>query len=77
MRTSLVTDRQELVLFGGYCNGGLAEMHPFTLDLTTWAWSSAHGPQGVLPVPRQRTACVCVTRDWLLMLAGGPLQVRR
>ena len=75
MRTSPVTGRQELVIFGGYRNGALAEMHPYTLDLTTFCWSSMHGLGGVLPAPRQRTACMRVTEDWLLMLAGGPMQV--
>ena len=75
VRTSLVTGREELVVFGGYRNGGLAEMHPFALDLTTFCWSSAHGASSVLPAPRQRTACMRVTQDWLIMLAGGPMQV--
>ncbi|KAK9793761.1 hypothetical protein WJX73_004838 [Symbiochloris irregularis] len=74
VRNHPVTGREELVMFGGYRNGELAEMHVFTLDLETWRWEGPRGPQGTLPCPRQRTACVRVTNDWLLMLAGGPMQ---
>lgn len=78
------TGREELVLVGGWTDGGrghggLAPMEPYTLDLTSWRWRrwrAAGGAAGALPPRRQRAAAVRVTRRWLLVSGGSSEKAR-
>ena len=71
----------ELVVAGGYCDGVLAEMQLFALNLSTWRWawypglSTSPGCPAQLPTPCQRVGTLRLTQDWLLMLGGCPEQV--
>ena len=87
IRRSPDTNREELVVVGGYYSSVLAEMTPFTLDLTTFYWrcwpglpeAPSGGWQGTppsLPAPRQRMAAQRLTSEWMLVSGGSPASVR-
>ncbi len=73
------TGHEELLVMAGYTESLLEAMHVFALDLETFQWvrhmglapSSTHE----LPMARQRSACVKVSSEWLLIVGGSPSSV--
>ena len=63
----------------GYTETLLEAMNVFALDLETFQWvrhmGLAPGSTHELPLARQRSACVKVSTDWLLIVAGSPSSV--
>ena len=63
----------------GYTESLLEAMHVFALDLETFQWVQhmglAPGSTHELPSARQRSACVKLSSDWLLIMGGSPSSV--